>query len=275
MRCRRHHVGLGVWAAALVASAALTLSAQSAQTVEALSAKVWIGHHAEYEEYLRTANVDKTEELSLGVTRPRRVFFPPGGLAESAAWKAIRPGHYKGYWESYQSEVAAYELDKLLDLQMVPPVVERRVGGATGAAVLWVKPVKMYKEVKPADIRDPGRWAVQLDKMRLFDQLIGNSDRNAGNFLLDPEGNLILIDHSRAFPTNERMTMDKVPRIDTALWARIETFSDEALTKPLDSWLMGGQVKSLLKRRELLRKEIEKRKAAYGKAKVSQPVGEP
>ena len=30
------------------------------------------------------------------------------------AWKTIRPGFHSGYWESYKSEIAAYELDKLL-----------------------------------------------------------------------------------------------------------------------------------------------------------------
>ena len=34
-----------------------------------------------------------------------------------------------GYWESYKSEIAAYELDKLLGLDMIPPTVERRVQG--------------------------------------------------------------------------------------------------------------------------------------------------
>ena len=39
------------------------------------------------------------------------------------------PGPPNGYWESYKSEIAAYELDKLLGMDMVPPSVEKRVEG--------------------------------------------------------------------------------------------------------------------------------------------------
>jgi hypothetical protein len=34
--------------------------------------------------------------------------------------KSIKPGRHKGFWESDKSEIAVYELDKLLDLKMVP-----------------------------------------------------------------------------------------------------------------------------------------------------------
>ena len=35
--------------------------------------------------------------------------------------------------------------------------------------------------------------------MTMFDNLIGNRDRNRGNMLRDAEWNVILLDHSRAF----------------------------------------------------------------------------
>jgi hypothetical protein len=39
--------------------------------------------------------------------------------------KAIQPGRYNGDWESCKSEIAAHQLDKLLALNMVPPIVEK------------------------------------------------------------------------------------------------------------------------------------------------------
>ena len=42
-------------------------------------------------------------------------------------------------------------------------------------------------------------WGRATRKMLTFDDLIGNPDRNAGNILIGPPGELILIDHSRAF----------------------------------------------------------------------------
>ena len=73
------------------------------------------------------------------------------------AWKAIKPGRKDGYWESYKSEIAAYELDKLLGLGMIPPTVEKRVKGELGAAVMWASPTKSFKELGGV----PGQKGVQ------------------------------------------------------------------------------------------------------------------
>src|SRR4029450_273796 len=101
-------------------------SAVSTARSPAGSAKIWEGRNAEFEEFLRNTPFTKVEEVPIGVTRPKRGYFEPGGLAISAAWKVLPPGRPSGYWESYKSEIAAYELDKMLGLRMVPPVVEKR-----------------------------------------------------------------------------------------------------------------------------------------------------
>jgi hypothetical protein len=105
----------------------------------ALSSKVWIEHYAEYEEFLKTAPIERLAAIPVGVTHPRRAYFAPGGLAASAAVKNLPPGRRAGFWESYKSEIAAYELDRLLGLDMVPPTVERRVEGDLVSVQLWVE----------------------------------------------------------------------------------------------------------------------------------------
>ena len=57
------------------------------------------------------------------------------------AWRTLPPGIYRGFRESYKSEIAAYELDKLLKMDMVPPTVERQIDGSNGAAQQWVEHV--------------------------------------------------------------------------------------------------------------------------------------
>src|SRR3954466_8619076 len=103
-------------------------SAQDAAAPPAeVSAKTWLENHAQIEEYLKTAKVVTMEELKVGVTKPRRAKLAPGGPVDAFAWKVVPPGRPAGFWESYKSEIAAYELDKLLGLNMVPPTVERHV----------------------------------------------------------------------------------------------------------------------------------------------------
>src|SRR5215203_5022492 len=125
----------------LVARTGFGQSAPAASAATAPSARIWDGRAGEFEEYLRTAEVDHFDTVPLGVTHPKRAFFKPGGLVASAAWKVLPPGRPAGYWESYKSEIAAYELDKLLDLHMVPVAVEKRWKGETAAAILWLAPI--------------------------------------------------------------------------------------------------------------------------------------
>lgn len=219
------------------------------------SSKVWEGRNAEFEEYLRTAVFRKLEEVPIGVTRPMRGFFDPGGLAASAAWKLLPPGRPHGYWESYKSEIAAYELDKLLGLGMVPPAVEKRVRGERGAAVLWIEGVQSWKEVENAP--KPPKWNREAVRMKMFDNLIGNIDRNAGNLLVDADWNLYLIDHSRAFVTETRLRVEMV-RIDKGIWDKMLALDEPTLTAALGSWLDRSAIRAILKRRDEMKKVVDK-----------------
>src|SRR5215204_5920350 len=96
--------------------------------------------------------------------------FEPGGLVASAAWKVLPPGRPAGYWESYKSEIAAYELDKLLELHMVPVAVEKRWKGETAAAILWLAPIHPWKEMESRP--KPAKWVRQVVRMKMFDNFI-------------------------------------------------------------------------------------------------------
>ena len=106
-----------------------------AQAPAAPGVKIWTERRHDIEEYLRVADVGKMDQSGVGVTSPRRAHTAPGGLVDSFTWKPIPPGRYRGHWESYKSEIAAYELDKILALDMFPPAVERRLERISGR--LW------------------------------------------------------------------------------------------------------------------------------------------
>ena len=247
-------------------------SAVFAQTPaeEAASAKIWIGRAQEFEQFLVEAELDRLEEIPVGVTKPQRGYFGPGGLLESMSWKAIKPGRYNGFWESYRAEIAAYELDKLLDLQMIPPTVEKRVEGDLGAAVMWVKPVKSFKEMGGAPTPPPlhqARWNKQILRAKMFDCLIYNKDPNLGNWLVDPAWNLILIDHTRSF-TSDKKFAHTLQRVDSELWHRMKALTEAQLEQSLGKWLDKGAIRGMIARRDMMQAEIEKLVAANGEAAV-------
>jgi hypothetical protein len=263
---------LSLWAAIVALSGSDGVAAPQ-PSAEAASAKVWVGRAGEYEDFLKNAAVVRTEDIPVGVTKPVRCYFAPGGLLESFAFKSVKPGYQTGYWESYRSEMAAYELDKLLDLQMIPPTVEKRVKSELGAAVMWVSPVRSFKQMggpptPPAEYLDS--WNRQIAKAKMFDNLINNRDPNLGNWLVDPAWNLIVIDHTRAFAPGKDM-VHKMNRIDKGLWERMLKLDAASLKPALDPHLDGGQIKDILQRRDRMKKEIDKMVAERGEANVFFP----
>jgi hypothetical protein len=251
--------------------------AQAPAEAPAASAKTWLEHRQEIEDYIKSAQVVEMEELKVGVTRPRRAKLAPGGPVDYIAWKVVPPGRPAGFWESYKSEIAAYELDKLLGLNMVPPTVERRVKGETGAAIMWCSPTKSFKDLggvpsvggKPAlPAQHLNSWNRQMARAKMFDNLIGNIDPNLGNWLVDPAWNLILIDHTRAFVTDKNMAHKNMTRVDAELWDRMKALTQESLTAAIGKWVGRGEIKAVLERRDRLQQIIDKLIKEKGEAAV-------
>jgi hypothetical protein len=215
---------------------------------------VWPDREKDFEEFLRDAKVETVADIPIGVTRPTRAYVAGGGLARSFAWKPLPPGRQSGYFESYKSEIAAYELDKRLGLVMVPVTVERRVDHTLGAAVLWLEGVRSWETVLP--LPKPATWSHQIARMKMFDDLIGNSDRNKGNLLVDDDWHLYLIDHSRAFVTDTKLPQE-LQNVDRKLWERMLALDAESLKADMNKWLDSVQIQALLRRRDAMKKKID------------------
>jgi hypothetical protein len=266
MRTRRGIAfGLLVSFAAIPAGAALCANA-AAQALAATATRVWVGQTERIEEALKSATIERFEDIGTGVTRPRRAHLAPGGVVESFTWKPLAPGRRGGYWESYKSEIAAYQLDKRLGLNMVPPAVVREVDGESGAAVMWIENVTSVKELGgtlPAG-RVPGR---DVRRMQTFDNFIGNPDRNGGNILIDAANNLVLIDHSRAFVEKTDLP-NKIERVDEELWTAIQALSVDDLHGVLGPLIGEAAVKAMIERRTRMQKTIDALVAKKGRSLV-------
>jgi len=243
--------------------------AQAAGVAPHGSGLPWVGKTTEIENQLKTAEIVSIEEVGTGVTRPRRAHVRASAPVESLAWKVLPPGRRSGYWESYKSEIAAYELDKLLGMNMVPPAVERTIDGETGAAVMWVEGVKSVKELGGRVPTGPS-WNKPLRRMQMFDNLIKNIDRNAGNILVGRPGELILIDHSRAF-TADTSLVNKIERVDAELWDRMKALTREDLDRSVGQWIDREQVAAIVERRDAMVKIVDKLEAQKGRGLVIIP----
>ena len=228
----------------------------------------WIGHEAEIEKFLTEGKILKLEDVPIGVTKPQRAVLEPGGPVGRFAWKALRPGYSKGFMESYKSEIAAYRMDRMLDLHMVPPIVERKIDGRSGAAVMWIENTKPWSVEKPPQGPEP-MWSIQLTKMKMLDLLIANIDRNQGNLMYDGDWHLFLIDHSRAFIGKKDLKgIAPLGRVERALWNKMEALTPESLEAGLGDLVSTNDKQAILIRRDKMALAIKELIAKRGEKSV-------
>jgi hypothetical protein len=241
---------------------------QQSTAAQETGSKIWVGRYQEIEEYLRTAECLDVEKLP-ATSITSRCVFRPGGPVARMAWMPLPPGIYRGFFTSYKTQIAAYELDKLLKMDMVAPTVERQVQGVTGAATLWVENLVGYGngEAPPGEANRIA-WDKQVARMTMFDALIGNRNRNINpNVLRDGAGNLILIDHTRAFGLTTEIS-PQLNRIEKDFWDRVLGLTRKDLDSKLGTWLDEKQIAAILERRERMKVAIDGLIAEKGAAAV-------
>jgi hypothetical protein len=246
------------------------------RSTDPVGARTWIGREAEIEAFLTTADVLSLEDMPVGVTSPKSASLAPGGPVEQFVWKPLTPGMQNGFYESYKAEIAAYKLDQMLGLGMVPVTVERQLRGERGAAIMWVSPAQSFRDLggaPPPPTPQLDYWAIQLVRATMFDNLIYNQDPNEGNWLVDPAWNLILVDHSRAFAPDVQMAHAGMTHVDRHLWARMQRLDESLLTATLGTWLSTREIQAILDRRDRMAANIDVLVAAHGEEAVLLPYG--
>jgi hypothetical protein len=238
----------------------------------------------EAEEFLKSATIVAIDDFETkGVTRPRKVELTDGDSTCFAVFKTIDERETLkrfadgttelSFSDSYKYEIAAYELDKLLDLGIVPPAVKRRIRGDVGSLSLWVAgSMTEWERLKVHDIHPPDlvSWNHQMYTIRLFLQLIYDTDyQNASNLLVTPDWKIYKIDSSRAFRSHKKLRREgSLERFSRAVLDSLRALSAEQLDEHLRPWLSKTQIKALWIRRGLILDLADRRIAEQGEDAV-------
>ena len=242
-------------------------------TAELCPAMNFVAQRETLERFLEAAEVQSIEDVGMGVLNPQVVVLNSGGQVHRANFKAVKRGRQRGYWESYQAEIAAYRLDQYLGLDMVPPTTSRRIKGEMGSLQYWVNDCVLYLEKQGSKVASAKKvqWMWQVARMKAFDNLILNTDRNAQNMLIDEDWHIILIDHSRAFVSRKNLLPKKheLPStFDRGMLAKMQTMSIENMSALMEGVLDKNEVKALITRRDKLMKHYEKMVKKHGEGSV-------
>ncbi len=229
------------------------------------------------EQYLLTARVVSVKDLGTGVTHPRKVALDDGKLQHNAIFKDIderkmgvtfiegKPEY--DFKDSWKFEVAAYELDKLLGLDTVPVTVEREVDGKRGSLQIWIDGCMSDADRRTKKLEDPDKfaWNCQVHTIDLFDNLIFNIDRNAGNLLISPEWKIYMIDHTRTFKSTPQLRRPQdLTRFSASLVVALRKLDQKTVTACCGKYLTSIEISALLDRRNLILKRYDVLRAEQG-----------
>jgi hypothetical protein len=229
---------------------------------------------AEAEVFLATAEVVKLKDYeSPGITNPRKATLSDGEFTYDAVFKDINELHKRikvssgqpllNLRDSFKHEIAAYELAKLLDMDLVPPCVGRKIHKTNGALCMWVEGAMTegFRKTKNIQPPDPAEYVNQMNDIKLFRQLIWDTDyKNISNILIDGNWKLYKIDSSRSFRNDPDLRdPEKLKRFSRSSVEALRQLDRDELDKAMAPWLNRKAIDAIWERRNRLLELIKDR----------------
>jgi hypothetical protein len=214
--------------------------------------------------FLQTAKVIKEKPSSKGITHPWHLTLSDGTVTHDASFQSIDEHKSQmkmesGYTEfafvdSYKYNIAAYQLAELLGVDdMMPVYVERKWQGMTGSISWWL-PVKMDEAdrvQKKMTAPDTDKWNKQMYRVRVFDELVYDTDANLTNVLIGEDWTIWRVDFSRAFRTSKNLHDPKnLVKCDRQLLDKLKALSADDLREKTKTYLSKDEVNAVMARRD-------------------------
>ena len=178
--------------------------------------------------------------------------------------------------------VAAYELDKILDINFVAPAVVRTVNGQPAVVIWFVDGVMMdelSRRKSKTEPPDAEAWHKQQLVVRVFDELTANAYRDVSpeaylstvwdNLLITKDWHVWMIDHTRSFQTRPGLGHpESLTRCNRLLLQKLRSLTPDVLRQRLASYLSAEKLDALEKRRQLLVRHFDQQIASRGESAV-------
>jgi hypothetical protein len=232
--------------------------------------------------FLLNAKVIASRHTSVGITSPWRLTLSDGKITHDALFQSVdqrkmamqlADGRTElNFVDSYHYNIAAYEISKLLGISDVIPVtVEREWDRQKGALSWWVtvKVDEGTRRRQKLDPPNPDAWNKQMYNLRVFDQLVYDTDANLTNFLVTEDWKLWRVDFSRAFRRSRDLQSTKdLPMCGRDLLARLRALNRDEVLAKTRGHLTNAEVTSMMARRDKLVAHFEQLAAQQGEQAV-------
>jgi hypothetical protein len=115
----------------------------------------------------------------------------------------------------------------------------------------------------------PGQGADIVYKIRVFDQLVYDTDPNLTNVLISEDWKIWRIDFSRAFRLSENLIRpEDLARCDRQLLEKLKALDADVLKEKTRQYLTKDEVKAVMARRDKIVEHFRKRIAEKGESQV-------
>jgi len=232
------------------------------------------------EEFLQKGKVVSQRATSKGVTLPKRATLEYDGEKHDAAIQSVdiskesfetARGMEQNFRDFWGYNVAGYELSKIVQLNMVPPHVERKMGGQAAAFSWWVDDTMMELDRLKKKIEPPDQdaWNKQMYAARVFHELIYDTDPNLTNALITKDWQVWIIDFTRAFRLMKDIAQIKsLVQCDRKLLANIRSLDKGILKAKLSRWLSLREIDGVMARSVKITEFFDHQVKAKGEAAV-------
>jgi hypothetical protein len=233
-------------------------------------------------QFLLTAKVVGSRDAKKGITHTMRLTLSDGTVTHDASFQSINEhksqmqlaaGTEINFVDSYKYNIAAYALAELLGMDdMLPVYVERKWEGNPGSLSWWL-PVKMdevERHKQKLTAPDPEAWNHQMFKIRVFDQLVADTDVNLTNVLIGEDWKIWRIDFSRAFRLRKELKdpSKELVSCDRQLLEKLKALDANALAEKTSRYLTKDEVKAVMARRDKMVAHFQKLIADKGENEV-------
>jgi hypothetical protein len=233
-------------------------------------------------QFLLTAKVIRSRPANKGITSTFRLTLSDGTLTHDAHFQPVdehksimkfSDGRTEmNFVDSYKNNLAAYALAELIGFDdMMPVYVERKVDGKMGSLSWWL-PVKMddadrvKRKLEPPDKE---AWNNQMYKIRVFDNLVYDTDPNLTNVLIGEDWKLWRVDFSRGFRSFKDVKDPKdLVRCDRQLFEKLKALDAGQLMEKTKPHLTKDEVKGVMARRDKIVAYFQKLIAEKGENEV-------
>ena len=233
-------------------------------------------------QFLLNAKVVKSKHTGKGVTSPWRLTLSDGTVTHDGGFQAVDEHKTRmefangtvelNFVDSYKYNIAAYVLAELLGVEdMLPVYVERKWNGNAGSLSWWL-PVKMDEQDRrkqQVSAPDSDAWNRQMYKVRVFDELVYDSDPNLTNVLIGEDWRVWRVDFSRAFRLSKdlRNPMNLV-QCDRELFEKLKGLDQNELAQKTKRFLSAPELQAVMARRDKIVAYFQKLIAEKGEIRV-------